>query len=173
MKASSLLSRPIVWLIAGVILLGSTWVWRLCRYDSNIPFLPAAGPAEWIVYPKPPDTARHSAVPFWAVFRRSFTLPRAPASAALSVRAFRQGEVRINGQRVDDLLLREQDWKSRHTTEVAKLLKAGENEISVTVSNSLGPPALWLSLKGNALAVPSDADWQVSLVGAAWQKVLR
>ena len=50
--------------------------------------------------------------------------------------------------------------------------KAGENEISVTVSNSLGPPALWLSLKWDALALRSDPDWQVSLVGAAWQKAV-
>jgi tetratricopeptide (TPR) repeat protein len=55
---------------------------------------------------------------------------------------------------------------------VAGFLKAGENEISVTVSNSLGPPALWLSLKWDKQALGSDPEWQVSLVGAAWQKAV-
>ena len=80
--------------------------------------------------------------------------------------------VRINGRLVDNMLLREQGWKSRHTSEVAGFLKAGENEISVTVSNSLGPPALWLSLNGDTLALHNDPEWQVSLVGAAWQQAV-
>ena len=172
MKPSSSLNRPIAWLIAAAVLAGSGWLWWLCRYDSSIPFLPAAGSAEWIVYPKPPDAKPHDAIPFWAVFRRSFTLTNAPATAKLSARAFKQGMVRINGRPMDNILLREQDWKRRHTSEVAGFLKIGENELSVTVSNSLGPPALWLSLKGDTLALHSDLEWQVSLVGAAWQKAV-
>ena len=172
MKASNALNRPVAGLVAAAILVGCGWLWWLCRHDSSIPFLPDGGPAEWIVYPKPPDAIPHSAMPFWAVFRRSFTLTAAPATAKLSVRVFKQGMVRINGRPVDSLPLREQDWKSRRTREVAKFLQAGENEISVTVSNSLGPPALWLSLDGDALALHSDPDWQVSLVGAAEQKAV-
>jgi tetratricopeptide (TPR) repeat protein len=171
MKPSSPLNRPIAWLVAA-ILLGCGGLWWLCRYDSGIPFLPAAGPAEWIVYPKPPDTSPHGAMPFWAVFRRSFTLTAAPATAKLSVRAFKQGMVRINGQPVDSLALGEAHWKRRHTIEVAKFLKAGVNDVSVTVSNSLGPPALWLSLRCDTQALLSDPEWQVSLVGAAEQKAV-
>ena len=98
MKPSSPLNRPIAGLIAAAILLGSGWLWWLCRYDSSIPFLPDAGSAEWIIYPKPPDTTPHDAMPFWAVFRRSFTLTAAPATAKLSARVFKQGMVRINGR---------------------------------------------------------------------------
>jgi len=170
MKASSAFSRPIAALIAAAILLGSGWLWWLCRLDSSIPFLPAGGSAEWIVYPIPPDTTPHGAVPFWAVFRRTFTLTAVPATAELSVRVFKQGTVRINGRVVDKLVLDGQDWKRRHTSEVAAFLHAGENELSVTVSNSLGPPALWLSLTGDRLALDSGPDWQVSLVGAVEQK---
>jgi tetratricopeptide (TPR) repeat protein len=159
-------------LLGAVTLAGSGWLWCLCRCDSSIPFLPEAGSAEWIVYPKPPDARPHDALPFWSVFRRSFILTAAPATAKLSARVFKQGMVRINGRLVDSILLREQDWKRRHTTEVAGFLKAGENEISVTVSNSLGPPALWLSLKWDKQALGSDPEWQVSLVGAAWQKAV-
>jgi tetratricopeptide (TPR) repeat protein len=172
MKPSSPLNRPITWLLVAIILLGSGWLWWLCRYDCSIPFLPDAGSAEWIVYPRPPDATPHGAIPFWAVFRRSFTLTAAPATAKLSVRTFKQGMVRINGQLVDSLVLREADWKRRHTSEVATFLKPGENEISLTVSNSLGPPALWLSLKWETQSLLSDPDWQVSLVGAAWQRAV-
>ena len=170
MKASSALNRPISGLIAAAILLGVGWLWWLCRFDSSIPFLPGGDAAEWIVYPKPPDATPHRGMPVWAVFHRSFTLTAAPATATLSVRVFKQGIVRLNGRVVDDLLLRGEDWKSRHSSQVASFLQAGQNEISVTVSNSLGPPALWLSLNADALALRSDPDWQVSLLGAAPQK---
>jgi tetratricopeptide (TPR) repeat protein len=172
MNPSSPLNRPVLWLIAAAVLLGCGELWWLCCRDSSIPFLPAAGSAEWIVYPKPPDTTPRTAAPFWAVFRRSFHLAAAPAKAKLAVRAFKQGTVRINGRLVGGLLLGEQDCKTRHRSEVAALLKVGENEISVTVSNSLGPPALWLSLHWDTQALYSDPDWQVSLVGAAWQKAV-
>ncbi len=170
MKLTNWLNRPITWLIAGILLLGGGWVWWLCQHDAGIPFLPRKGPAEWIVYPKPPDTTPHSAVPFWAEFRRSFTLAAAPATAALEVRTFRAGAVRLNGHVLEGLPLDRPDWKTGSATEVSRFLKAGENEISVTVTNSLGPPALWLSLHGGMPALNSDPNWQVSLVGAVWQK---
>jgi hypothetical protein len=135
MKPSSPTNRLVVWLIAAAVLLVSGYLWWLCRHDSHIPFLPEAGSAEWIVYPKPPDTTPHLAMPFGAVFRRSFTLTAAPASARLSVRAFKQGVVCINGRPLESVLLREQDWKRRRRSDVAGLLRAGENEISVTISN--------------------------------------
>lgn len=173
MKRSSRFNRPVAWLLTAGLLLGSGWVWQLCRHDSRYPFLPQAGPAEWIVYPNPPSTTPHNAVPFWAVFRSSFSLTALPSTATFSVRAFRQGTVQINGRLVDELSLHERDWKLRNTGEVAQFLRLGENEISVTVSNSLGPPALWLSLDGKALALHSGPEWQVSLVGAEWQQAAR
>ena len=172
MKPNSPVNRRIAWLLAAIILLGCGWLWWLCRYDSGIPFLPGAGSAQWIVYPKPPDATPHGAMPIWAVFHRSFRVTAVPTAAKLSARAFKQGVVRINGQLVDSLVLREADWKTRQASEVARFLKAGENEISGTVSNSLGPPALWLSLEWDTQTLLSGPDWQVSLVGAAWQKAV-
>ena len=162
-------NRPLAGLIAGALLLGGGGIVWQCRHDPRIPFLPGAGPAEWIVYPKPPDTTPHHAVPLWAEFRRAFTLPAQPAAATLAVRVFRQGAVRVNGQPVDGLALHGADWKSRRAADVARFLKAGENEISVTVSNAHGLPALWLALEGAGPALYSDAAWQVSLVDAAWE----
>src|ERR1039458_7803173 len=172
MKPSSPVNRRIAWLIATIILLGCGWLWWLCQHDSGIPFLPDAGSAQWMLYPKPPDATPHGAMPLWAVFHRSFTLTAVPTTAKLSARAFKQGMVRINGQLVDSLVLREADWKRSHSSEVARFLKAGENEISVTVSNSLGPPALWLSLEWDTQTLLSDPEWRVSMVGAALQKAV-
>jgi tetratricopeptide (TPR) repeat protein len=170
-KVNKPFHRPLLLLIAAAILLGGAWVWHLCRHDGGIPFLPADSAAEWIIYPRPQDTARHSAVPFWATFHRSFNLAAVPATATLSARAFREGEVRINGRRVAEAGLQQaQDWKRRHTSEVAKLLRAGTNVISVVVTNAQGPPALWLWLAAEGVALKSDSDWQVSLVGAQPQK---
>jgi tetratricopeptide (TPR) repeat protein len=169
MKASSALNRPALVALAGGLFLCAAFLWWLCRWDNQIPFLPAARPAEWIVYPRPPDTLPHQAAPVVAVFRRAFELPTAPSSVKLSVRAFKEGKVSLNGQPVEALRLTPQDWKQVRACEAAKFLHAGQNEISVTVSNSLGPPALWLALEADSRIVASDHEWQVSLLGAAWQ----
>ncbi len=157
-------------LIVAGILLGALWWWRACHHDNTVAFLPATGPAEWIVYPKPPDTRPHQVLPFAGVFRRVWTITSLPPNATLSVRAFRQGQVQINGQSVEGIHLSGQDWKTIQTGDVTRFLRAGENEISVTVTNSLGPPALWLSLNAGNTGLLSDTNWEVSFAGAVWQK---
>jgi tetratricopeptide (TPR) repeat protein len=109
---------------------------------------------------------------FSAVFRRSFTVAHVPATARLSVRTFRQGTVAINAHLLDDLRLSDRDWKNTRTLDVAKCLRPGRNEISVTVSNLLGPPALSLALQGDSLSLLTDQEWQVSLFGAVWQPAM-
>ena len=79
--------------------------------------------------------------------------------------------MRINGHVLEELVLDRPDWKTRRTSEVAKFLKAGENEISVTVYQfTRARPRSGFRLEGGALTLHSGSDWQVSLVGAVWQK---
>jgi hypothetical protein len=172
MKASKGARRATTVLLAGAILICAAWVWWLCRHDSRIPFLPADTAAQWVLYPKPPDANPHNAMPIWATFRQTFTLASVPAKATLATRAFREGVVSINGHRLEQLVLDSQDWKQRHQMEVAAFLRAGENEISVTITNSLGPPALWLALAGEGVALRSGPEWRVSLFGAAEQPAI-
>jgi tetratricopeptide (TPR) repeat protein len=172
MKANSALDIRAAAVVVAAVLICGGWFWWLSRYDNDVPFLAKAGPAEWIVYPKPPDTTPHGAMQCSAVFRRSFAVANLPPTAALSVRAFRQGRVAINGETVDSLHLTEHDWKSTRTVDVAKYLRPGQNDISVTVSNLLGPPALSLALQADSAIVLTDQGWQVSLLGAAWQKAV-
>ena len=62
--------RAALFIFASLVL-SAGWLWWLCERDNNIAFLPAAAPAEWIVYPRPPDTLPHQATPLSAVFRRT------------------------------------------------------------------------------------------------------
>ena len=133
--------------MAGALLLGAAVLWWLCQRSDSVPFLPASGPAEWIVYPTAFDAVEHDAATFSVTFRHSFKLATAPGEARLHARAFKQGTVRINGELVSSLLLDGRNWKRSGSADAARFLRVGENEISVTVSNRMGPPALWLWLE--------------------------
>src|SRR5512137_2331086 len=108
--------------IAVGLMVCAGWLWWICWHDSSVPFLPA-------------------------FFRREFTLAARPSRAIISSRLFKEGFASINGLAVPELESREKDWKSSRTANVSGWFRPGTNEISVTVSNSLGPPALWLCLK--------------------------
>jgi tetratricopeptide (TPR) repeat protein len=155
--------------LIGLVLLGATWLWWICGHDNGIPFLPSAGPAEWIIYPTPPDPLPHAAVLVSTVFKRSFKLDSAPLASSLSIRCFKACSVSINGQTIRDFVLDASDWKRSHKIEITNLLRKGENEISVTVSNSIGPPALWVSLNCGRTLIASDSKWQASCVGGTWE----
>jgi Flp pilus assembly protein TadD len=156
--------------LIAVILAGAAWLWWTCERDTRTPFLPQSSGAYWILYPKPLDSMPHGVAPITTVFKSSFRVDRAPSSASISLRCFRFGAVSINGQTVPNLLLDGRDWKKRQTVGIEKLLRDGENEISVTVSNSTGPPALWFVLAVDGRRLASDSTWQASCLGAAWQK---
>ncbi len=166
------ITRLVRWgFVAGVVF-AVGWCWWISQYDSRVPFLPKAGPADWIIYPKSADTTPHQMVSLATVFRRTWTLPAAPADARLSVRVFKEGEVRINGRALSEIQLRARDWKKIRTADITKWLHAGDNEILVTVTNSLGPPALWLEINANTSILASDIKWQASFAGAIWQPAI-
>jgi len=158
---------------AGLIALalaGTTWLWWICEHDSGISFLPRSPGGHWILYPKPLDSLPHRVAPISTVFKNSFTVDQLPLNASISLRCFKSGSVSINGQTIPDLSLHGREWKKLRSVEIEKLLRKGENEISVTVSNSSGPPALWLVLAIDGRRLGSDSTWHASCLGAAWQK---
>ena len=65
---------------------------------ANIYFLPRVAPAEWIIYPSGPNGTVHPRLEMSTIFRRSFTLERAPAHALLSIAGLRQYTLAINGK---------------------------------------------------------------------------
>jgi tetratricopeptide (TPR) repeat protein len=144
--------------------------WWLCLHSDSIAFLPASSGAQWILYPKPPDSKTSHTYPVKATFERTFILNTLPASASLTARAFKCASVTVNGHAVGNLKCNGKDWKSPATASIAGLLQIGTNEVVVCVTNSLGPPALWLQIQSGQLSLGSDESWLVSLTGTAWKK---
>ncbi len=153
---------------AGAVLAAVLWLWRLCDQAGPISFLAHRGPAEWLVYPKPTVPHLQAVVELPTSFRRAFVLSHVPAAAPLSVRACRRCLLVINGRSVPLSSLGEH-WKQAQQFDAAQYLRPGENSISVTVYNQLGPPALWLRLEGDGLKLVTDSSWEASYAGAVWR----
>ena len=139
----------------------------LCLRDPKIAFLPGDGRAEWILFPSAPDNITHPIAELDAVFRREFILDGQPRAARLSVRAVKHVQLKINGKPVDIGTIR--NWKDFSSTDVVACLRAGTNTIEARVFNDRGPPALWLVLVTDQLALRSDQTWETSFVGSAWR----
>jgi hypothetical protein len=145
------------------------WLWYCAVRRSDINFLPRRAPAKWIVYPSDPDATAHPQLETSTVFQRSFTLHQAPAGAALAIAGFHRYTLTINGAAPRPPLRTGRDWKEPDRFGVSRQLRPGENRIAVTVFNSNGPPALWLSLRSTELALTSDESWLASCAGSAGQ----
>jgi Tfp pilus assembly protein PilF len=128
--------------------------------------LPPAGPAEWILYPVSPEVDLQPAVERNALFRRTFFLRGVPQAASLQVRAFTQCRIKVNSLWLKEAESVSPNWKRVKTWDIAKQLHAAENEIAVTVTNSVGPPVLWLALTADGQSIHTDEQWEVSLEGA-------
>ena len=163
-------------IVAALVLALSTAagaLWWECVRSEAVAFLPERAGADWIVYPKPVEAGIHDAISVTAHFRRSFTLTALPASATLSVCAFKGGAVTINGREVGNIRDTGRGWKLPSSAEVAGLLQPGTNEITAWVTNSFGPPALWMRLQSGRFSLGTDEGWQVSLAGTGWQSAHR
>ncbi len=148
-------------------------VWGFAVRGHASRLLPPKGPAAWVVYPSPFDTQIHPAAEVRAVFHRRFVMPRAPAAAMLEVRAFGRAAVSLNGARLPGSDAAAPDARQSGSWDVAGYLHPGDNAIAVEVANTLGPPALWLSLHGPDVALASDDTWDVSVEGATPRPVRR
>ena len=144
-------------------------LWWQASTNPRINFLPSHAPANWILYPTPPDTEMHLAVPVWTEFRREFVLPSPPVTATLELRAFKDFRLTVNGQELTNPASGEANWKRAVQFNLTALLKPGTNWLSVIVTNRTGPPALWAVLRNGTSTIVTDAAWGASLVGAVWQ----
>jgi tetratricopeptide (TPR) repeat protein len=154
--------------VAALLLGAATFFAWACYARDDIRFLADHSPARWIIYPMPANTGIRAGIPLDAVFRRSFSLPLAPARAQLRVCAFRTCTIQLNGKPVP-ARFDPNHWKQESCFDVRPFLQAGENVLTVTVTNASGPPALWLALSCPESVLASDPSWQVSLAGATWR----
>jgi tetratricopeptide (TPR) repeat protein len=144
-------------------------VWR-CTFDPEILFLVPHSPAEWIVYPQSftIDGGRHVNSRERVRFRTDLVLPSAPQVAEVRLRAFRQYVLRVNGVQVASSEGAEGNWKRVKEHDVTCLLGSGRNDIEVEVSNTGGPPALWLVVQTDHLALKTDTRWRAQRDGQEW-----
>ena len=126
--------------------------------------------AEWIRFPTAVDARAHNVASLDATFRQVFTLDHAPRKADLAVRAAKRLDLQINGRRVE--LRANGNWKDIQRTQVANLMRAGENIIEARVFNDNAPPALWFALTTDTLNVRSNANWEASFAGSSWRKAV-
>ena len=147
--------------------------WWLCVRSDYVAFLPARSGADWILFPKPPEAASRYAFPITDTFRRTITLNAPAASALLKVSAFKTAAVTINGHPAVSTPGTGRDWKFPSMVQIARLLHPGTNEVTVWVTNTFGPPALWLRLDIDETSVGTDERWEVWHRGAAPQKARR
>jgi len=143
------------------------WIVWGCLRREDVAFLAQHGAAEWIVFPVPPDPEPVTCARLTTVFRRSFQLSNAPARATLALRAFKSCQVTLNGQPL--AIPVPSNWKTPATFDATRHLRAGENSLAVTVTNSSGPPALWFELTADGFALRSDETWEASCAGSVWQ----
>jgi tetratricopeptide (TPR) repeat protein len=161
-------------LILATVVAAAAGFWWLATHSESIAFLPEYSGAQWIVAPVPLDLHMRPVVRMDTVFRRRMTLDTVPAEVDLRIRAFREiQEVRVNGHRLDtgeDTSAPSPSWRrERRFVGAAAYLQAGDNDITVTVVNDCGPPALWFQLQGHGCSLGSDAHWDASCAGAAWR----
>ena len=167
--------HPGRWIAAAFVavsLVMAGWFYRLATASSDIAFLPRRAPAQWIVFPKPPDGSIHHIADLDARFRRTFVLTSVPPAANLFIRGFQQWSITLNGVSLENSPTATNNWKTVTTRDVTSQLHAGTNEIVVTVSATNGLPALWLAIESGAPLLVSDTNWEVSIVGSTWQKAL-
>jgi 4-amino-4-deoxy-L-arabinose transferase-like glycosyltransferase len=153
-----------------ILVAGAAFWWLADRSDS-IAFLPSKKGAEWIVYPSPAESDRQRTVPLTTTFRTTLRLGEKPSKAELRFRAFKTAGLMINGHPAS-FHGADSDWKTARIAEVGDLLVTGTNKLAIEVTNSLGPPALWLRLELADTTLGTDETWEASLAGAAWQKAV-
>ncbi len=162
-KNYSFIILPI--LLLGLIIPLGEFYW-MCGHDEKIAFLSEKPGAEWIIYPDQPNAGLQKAIPREATFQCVFKLDEAPQKASLSLCAFKSYALFLNGQSCGNQPA--QNWKSTSTFDVTGLLRDSTNEITVWVTNSLGPPALWLHFQAGQFALGTDTNWMVLRAGAGW-----
>jgi Flp pilus assembly protein TadD len=168
-RSMPLTSKLALLLFFSSVLGALAFLWWNATQRSKTSFLPAMADGQWIIYPKAAEGHLHVSLELATVFTRSFVLDEVPANANLKISAFHNYSISLNGQTVDNPQQRGRSWKNPDLFISSKYLHRGTNEILVTVRNTNGPPALWLTLSGGNFCLKSDETWEASYAGAVWK----
>ncbi len=168
MQRSHFRHQLIIAAILAAILAIASSGWWLCQSSEVLAFLPDRTGAQWIIDPVPPEITEHLNAPIKNAFQQRFILSTLPTNVTLTVCAYKNADVFINGHKVSGLQNDAKNWKRPATTVVTDFLRAGTNEVIAWVTNDSGPPTLWLKMQSENFSLSSDDAWQVSLTGKFW-----
>jgi Tfp pilus assembly protein PilF len=160
-------------LIAAATIGGLGFIWWLADRNDDVRFLPRMASAEWIMYPSALTPAMHPRPEFVTSFERKFVLDAPPRGAMLRIAGCRRWSVSINGASVSVPDEKAKSWKSPASVDVRKELRRGENEITISVFNTNGPPVLWAVLQADEFKLSSDEMWTCSYADAPWNHAIR
>jgi tetratricopeptide (TPR) repeat protein len=167
-RSENLRQFGVLLLVVGVV--GAlAWLWLGTIRRSETVFLPRFSGAEWIMYPASAQGGTHQRVELSTAFRCGFVLSQPPSQASLQVAGFSHYSITLNGVELSATAEHGRNWKQRQQFEVANQLRAGQNEIVVTVSSSNGPPCLWLALDTGRERLATSEEWESSYAGASWR----
>ena len=115
--------------------------------------------ASWICHPQARKTLNHSAF----IYSRSFELPEMPIDGRIQLTADDGYILKINGKDVGKRL---GGWQQTAYHDVTSLLKAGRNDMEITVVNENGPTAFIAELRcemadGKIILIKTDKEFSV------------
>ncbi|MBM4271316.1 MAG: phospholipid carrier-dependent glycosyltransferase [Deltaproteobacteria bacterium] len=153
-----------------VFLFGIVVVWKVVS-DPNIPFLYSEQGAKWIRFREPTSLKARSPQTRVTTFRTRFMVDTVPGHTVLNFRAMKLAEVRVDGR----LLYTSgpsyaHEWKHVYHTNLSPGLSPGAHELSISVQNTNGHPALL------AYSIPlrlyTGEEWEASVDGETWSAAL-
>jgi len=152
-----------------LLLLAPFLVWLRCTHAPQTIFVSQDPRGYWIMAPDEVTALLQRSEPGAkpvTTFTRVFEGTPAVGPVRLHVRALRELELELNGQRIS-LAQQAEDWKRESTADLSGLLAPGSNELRATVRNARGPALLALRVEGLADPLGTDASWTSQQEGTA------
>ena len=132
-------------------------------YDEDVPFLPTAGGANWIMAPLPRSADMivvDPTAPPVHVFIREFDAPEGAVPMRVRGRALREAKLELNGEAIPQKALGS-TWKEGFEANLGGRLRPGRNELRVAVTHARGPALLQLEFLDSGSPLGTDGRWLV------------
>jgi hypothetical protein len=138
--------------------------------DPRVSFLSNEADAEWIRADVPFWLKAYSAAETVTAFRYSFSTNAQVENARLTVRAFRQAAVTIDGTVIDRGARNLDDWKEARTVSLPSPIRAGRHVLRIVVSNRDAHSCLLAYCK--ELGIRTSPEWEAAPLPQPFQPAI-
>lgn len=135
--------------------------------DPGIPFLTREGGAQWVFCDLPFELQSIAPRELVFGFRRRFEVQGVPARAVLTVRAFQEAKVRLDGRFLEVARAGPSTWRTPYEIDLAPHLARGEHELVLFVRHTNGQPGVLAHCADLGLA--TDASWEATIDAQSWR----